>query len=67
MDAIQIRKLTKYYGKNRGIIELDFTVKKGEFLDLSDQTGQENPRQSERCWDLFFPQEVMRRYLAWMW
>lgn len=32
MDVIQIRKLTKYYGKNRGIIELDLTVKKGEFF-----------------------------------
>ena len=32
MDAIQITKLTKYYGKNRGIVDLDLAVKKGEFF-----------------------------------
>lgn len=39
MDAIQIRKLTKYYGKNRGIIELDLTVKKGEFFGFIGPNG----------------------------
>ena len=39
MDVIQIRKLTKYYGKNRGIVDLDLTVKKGEFFGFIGPNG----------------------------
>lgn len=39
MDAIQITKLTKYYGKNRGIVELDLVVKKGEFFGFIGPNG----------------------------
>lgn len=39
MDAIQITKLTKYYGKTRGIVELDLVVKKGEFFGFIGPNG----------------------------
>lgn len=39
MDAIQITKLTKYYGKNRGVVELDLAVKKGEFFGFIGPNG----------------------------
>lgn len=39
MDAIQITKLTKYYGKSRGIVELDLSVKKGEFFGFIGPNG----------------------------
>jgi ABC-2 type transport system ATP-binding protein len=39
MDAIQITKLTKYYGKNRGVVELDLGVKKGEFFGFIGPNG----------------------------
>lgn len=39
MDAIRITKLTKYYGKNRGIVELDLAVKKGEFFGFIGPNG----------------------------
>lgn len=39
MDAIQITKLTKYYGKNRGIVELDLAVEKGEFFGFIGPNG----------------------------
>lgn len=39
MDAIQITKLTKYYGKNRGIVDLDLAVKKGEFFGFIGPNG----------------------------
>lgn len=39
MDAIQISKLSKYYGKNRGIVELDLAVKKGEFFGFIGPNG----------------------------
>ena len=39
MDAIQITKLTKYYGKNRGIDELDLAVEKGEFFGFIGPNG----------------------------
>lgn len=39
MDAVQITKLTKYYGKSRGIVELDLSVKKGEFFGFIGPNG----------------------------
>ena len=39
MDAIQITKLTKYYGKNRGIVELDLAIQKGEFFGFIGPNG----------------------------
>ena len=39
MDAIKTRGLTKYYGKARGIIELDLTVAEGEFFGFIGPNG----------------------------
>lgn len=39
MDDIKTTKLTKYYGKNRGIIDLDLTVKKGESFGFIGPNG----------------------------
>lgn len=34
MDAIKTVKLTKYYGRARGIENLNLTVQKGEFFRI---------------------------------
>ena len=39
MDAIQTKKLTKYYGSARGIVELDLTVREGEFFGFIGPNG----------------------------
>ena len=39
MNAIQISNLTKYYGKSRGIIDLNLTVKEGEFFGFIGPNG----------------------------
>ncbi|MCI5648443.1 MAG: ABC transporter ATP-binding protein [Fusicatenibacter sp.] len=39
MDVIQISKLTKYYGKARGIIDLDLSVTEGEFFGFIGPNG----------------------------
>ena len=39
MDVIKTLKLTKYYGKSRGIIDLNLTVKEGEFFGFIGPNG----------------------------
>lgn len=39
MDAIRTMGLTKYYGKARGIIDLDLSVKEGEFFGFIGPNG----------------------------
>ena len=39
MDAIKTTKLTKYYGKSRGIVDLDLAVKEGEFFGFIGPNG----------------------------
>lgn len=39
MNAIQAEKLTKYYGKNRGIIDLDLNVTEGEVYGFIGPNG----------------------------
>lgn len=39
MDIIKTKKLTKYYGKARGIIDLDLTVAEGEFFGFIGPNG----------------------------
>ncbi|MGN0963070.1 MAG: ATP-binding cassette domain-containing protein, partial [Clostridia bacterium] len=39
MNAIQTTGLTKYYGKNRGIVDVDLTVEKGEFFGFIGPNG----------------------------
>lgn len=39
MEAVKITNLSKYYGKNRGIVDLDLTVPKGEFFGFIGPNG----------------------------
>ena len=39
MEAIKTEKLTKYYGKSRGIIDLNLTVEEGEFFGFIGPNG----------------------------
>lgn len=39
MEAIRTEKLTKYYGKSRGILELDLCVQEGEFFGYMGPNG----------------------------
>ena len=39
MDVIKTAKLTKYYGKARGIVDLDLTVSQGEFFGCIGPNG----------------------------
>ena len=39
MNAIETKKLTKYYGSARGIVELDLTVEEGEFFGFIGPNG----------------------------
>lgn len=39
MDIIKTTKLTKYYGRARGVVDLDLAVKKGEFFGFIGPNG----------------------------
>lgn len=39
MSIIETKKLTKYYGKSRGITELDLSVEEGEFFGFIGPNG----------------------------
>ena len=39
MGIIETKKLTKYYGKSRGITELDLSVGEGEFFGFIGPNG----------------------------
>ncbi len=39
MNAIETRKLTKYYGKARGILDMDLTVPQGDFFGFIGPNG----------------------------
>ena len=39
MNAIELKKLTKYYGKARGIIDVDLVVNKGDFFGFIGPNG----------------------------
>lgn len=39
MEAIRLEKATKYYGRSRGVIEIDLSVKKGEFFGFIGPNG----------------------------
>lgn len=39
MAVIEIKKLTKYYGKSRGIIDVDLTVEEGEIFGFIGPNG----------------------------
>ena len=39
MNAIQTEKLSKYYGKSRGIVDVDLTVEQGDFYGFIGPDG----------------------------
>ncbi len=39
MNAIETQKLTKYYGKHRGVVDLDLRVKEGDFFGFIGPNG----------------------------
>ena len=39
MKAIETHQLTKYYGKSRGIIDVDLSVEKGDFFGFVGPNG----------------------------
>lgn len=39
MNAIELRGLTKFYGKSRGIVDLNLTVSEGEFFGFIGPNG----------------------------
>lgn len=39
MNAIELKKLTKYYGKARGIVDVDLVVNKGDFFGFIGPNG----------------------------
>jgi len=45
MNVIEIKNLTKSYGKARGIIDVSFNVEQGEILVLLDLMVQVNQQQ----------------------
>lgn len=51
MDAIKTVNLTKYYGKAKGIENLNLTVQAGEFFGFIGQMEPGNQQQSEHYWD----------------
>ena len=44
MNAIEIQKLTKYYGKHRGIVDLSLSVADGEFFGFIGPNGRSEER-----------------------
>ena len=51
MKAIETEHLTKFYGKARGITDVNLSVEEGDFLDLSVPTEPENPPPYALFWD----------------
>ena len=49
MNAIQLSNLTKYYGKSRGILNLNLDVKEGEFFGFIGPTAPVNPPRYVHC------------------
>lgn len=55
MHAIEFHKLTKYYGKSRGIIDLDFNVEEGEIFGFIGPNGAGKSTAIRTILGLIFP------------
>ena len=55
MNIIETKKLTKCYGKNRGIIDLDLTVNEGEFFGFIGPNGAGKSTTIRTLLGLIFP------------
>lgn len=50
MKAIEMKGLTKFYGKARGIVGLDLAVSEGEFFGFIGSNGAGKVRRSAPYW-----------------
>lgn len=49
--AIETKKLTKYYGKARGIVDVDLAVEEGGIFGfIGHQMVRGNSKRFARCW-----------------
>ncbi|MCY6483091.1 ABC transporter ATP-binding protein [Clostridium aestuarii] len=55
MNVIEIDKLTKYYGKSRGIIDVSFNVKKGEIFGFIGPNGSGKSTTIRTLLSLIYP------------
>ena len=63
MNVIEIKNLTKTYGKARGISDVSFHVEEGEIFGFIGPNGRGNQPQSEHYCRLFIPQAAVQRFL----
>lgn len=55
MDTIEIKSLTKYYGKNRGVEEINLQVKKGEIFGFIGPNGAGKSTTIRTMLNLIYP------------
>jgi ABC-2 type transport system ATP-binding protein len=55
MNVIEIRKLTKYYGKDRGILDLDLEIQEGEIFGFIGPNGAGKSTTIRTLLGLIFP------------
>lgn len=48
--VIEASKLTKFYGKSRGVVDLDLEVREGEVFGFLGPNARANPRPSACYW-----------------
>lgn len=65
MEAIKTENLTKYYGKSRGVLELNLSVEQGEVFGFIGPNGRENLPPFVPCWDWYPPQKAVLRFSVW--
>lgn len=65
MKAIKTSGLTKFYGKNPGIQDLNLEVEEENSMDLSALTEQEKAPPSAPSWDL--SAKAGEQLLSWEW
>lgn len=63
MNAIQLSNLTKYYGKSRGILNLNLDVKEGEFFGFIGPNGAGKSTTIRTLLGLITPSSGQARFL----
>ncbi len=64
MNAIETKKLTKFYGKNRGICDVDLTVEQGDFFGFIGPNGAGKSTTIRTLLGLIAPTEGEARILG---
>lgn len=65
MKAIETRQLTKYYGKIRGIADVNLEVEEGDIFGFIGPNGAGKTTTIRTLLNLIFPSEGTARILAW--